>query len=251
MGAWGGMAWYSHATTRGSCSTVAPGHPWTSSPGQHRSAERTCHPPVPPPSPSQETQHPKTNTHQPTLRASTPKRHLAPNYEAQQHPSSNCGIPPPQNQHLPPQKHHLSPNSGTQHPNTEPHPAHSGTMGSPSPAAMSPEPMCVRWTKFMGSPIMERSIRLLLFFCKVMKAVSPPLTPRPSPKWLHWRYSRAGASPRRSSPACARSRSCSRWWQPASPRAGTAAGTPAQGHSMGTPGGTWLGWCSVERSSWL
>lgn len=78
-----------------------------------------------------------------------------------------------------------------------------------------------------------------------------PLTPRPSPKWLHWRYSRAGASPRRSSPACARSRSCSRWWQPASPRAGTAAGTPAQGHSMGTPGGTWLGWCSVERSSWL
>lgn len=77
------------------------------------------------PSPSQETQHPKTNTHQPTLRASTPKRHLAPNCEAQQHPSSNCGIPPPQNQHLPPQKHHLSPNSGTQHPNTEPHPAHS------------------------------------------------------------------------------------------------------------------------------
>lgn len=36
-------------------------------------------------------------------------------------------------------------------------------MGSPSPAAMSPEPMCVRCTKFMGSPIMERSIRLLLF----------------------------------------------------------------------------------------
>lgn len=46
-------------------------------------------------------------------------------------------------------------------------------MGIPSPAAMSPEPMCVRWTKFMGSPIMERSIRLLLFFCKGMKAISP------------------------------------------------------------------------------
>lgn len=31
---------YSHATRRGSCSTVAPGRPWTSSPGRHRSAGR-------------------------------------------------------------------------------------------------------------------------------------------------------------------------------------------------------------------
>lgn len=62
---------------------------------------------------------------------------------------------------------------GSQQPRAEP-PAPSRTMGSPSPAAMSPEPMCVRCTKFMGSPIMERSIRLLLFFCVGMKAVSPP-----------------------------------------------------------------------------
>lgn len=39
------------------------------------------------------------------------------------------------------------------------------TMGRPSPA-ISPEPMCVRWTKFMGSPIMLRSILRLFFFCR-------------------------------------------------------------------------------------
>lgn len=37
-------------------------------------------------------------------------------------------------------------------------------MGRPSLAAISPDPMCVRCTKFIGSPIMVRSIRLLFFF---------------------------------------------------------------------------------------
>lgn len=32
------------------------------------------------------------------------------------------------------------------------------------PSAISPEPMCVRWMKFVGSPIIVRSILLLLFF---------------------------------------------------------------------------------------
>ncbi len=34
------------------------------------------------------------------------------------------------------------------------------------PSAISPEPMCVRWTKFVGSPIMLRSILLRFFFCE-------------------------------------------------------------------------------------
>lgn len=59
------------------------------------------------------------------------------------------------------------------------------TMGRPSPAAMSPEPMCVRCTKFMGSPIMERSIRLLLFFCGWMKAISPLAPPAPQHQAPH------------------------------------------------------------------
>lgn len=37
-------------------------------------------------------------------------------------------------------------------------------MGRPSLAAISPDPMCVRCTKFIGSPIIVRSIRLLFFF---------------------------------------------------------------------------------------
>ena len=32
------------------------------------------------------------------------------------------------------------------------------------PSAISPEPMCVRWMKLVGSPIMVRSILLLFFF---------------------------------------------------------------------------------------
>lgn len=84
-------------------------------------------------------------------------------------------------------------------------------MGSPSPAAMSPEPMCVRWTKFMGSPIMERSIRLLLF--------------------LGW-----GFSTTQQPSLCQKSLMLAVVAAATVPPCWHSCRDPVQGHSMGTPG---------------
>lgn len=151
------MAAYSHATTHGSCSTAAPVRLWTSSPAQRPSAGRgeTFHTAASSPG--------QPGTQEP--RHATPRGFQPPTKPARgKEPLCCAGV-------------------RSQHPHGEPHrppaPPPGRTMGSPSPAAMSPEPMCVRCTKFMGSPIMERSIRLLLFFCVGMKAVSPPCAQGP------------------------------------------------------------------------
>lgn len=44
-----------------------------------------------------------------------------------------------------------------------------------SPSAISPDPMCVRWTKFVGSPIILRSILLLLFFGGGLATTQQPI----------------------------------------------------------------------------
>lgn len=43
------------------------------------------------------------------------------------------------------------------------------------PSAISPEPMCVKWTKFVGSPIMLRSIFLRLFLGGGLATTQQPI----------------------------------------------------------------------------
>lgn len=43
------------------------------------------------------------------------------------------------------------------------------------PSAISPEPMCVRWMKLVGSPIMLRSIFLLFFFGGGLATTQQPI----------------------------------------------------------------------------
>lgn len=63
------------------------------------------------------------------------------------------------------------------------------TLTDPTAVPDSPEPTCVVWTKFVGSPIMDRSIRLLLFWnyikqmCYIMGLFNKEIFRGKS--WLH------------------------------------------------------------------
>lgn len=113
--------------------------------------------------------------------------------------------------------------------------------------AMSPDPTCVVWMKFVGSPIMERSIRRLLF-CKLEREDT---TYHDFREWSslfffflkecdlreHWRV---GAVPR-----------CSNWSTPKTPSCSNCLGPRHSAASWGRrTGAAHAGPTSVTSGGW-